>query len=338
MLTPRQEEVLRWIIQLYRQSGEPIGSKTLLQESQLQVSPATIRNDMAALEQAGFLTKAHSSSGRIPSGDGYRFCVQQIIDHPERIKLAPEDAQAFEEILQAKNYDAYKLTQLSADILVSLTGYTAIVFGQSQDVHHFDEMRLVLTDERQLITLLVTDQGHIENELFQVPALLSREDIQRMMTLINSELKGLTLQDAYQRMKLSIPLQTQKAIGYQFDFSPLIEKAIFHLKTHTYWVSGKSNIFDLIDRRMEPDAMKLLFNLVDGSRDMLEVLENQDTGVHVLFGDEYAPEQLDHINLVTGTFNTSSDKMTVGLLGPVMMPYERIIATMTTLVDKLAKI
>lgn len=333
MLTPRQKEVLNLIVRLYGQLEEPIGSKTLLKESLLKVSPATIRNDMVVLERRGLLMKAHTSSGRIPSINGYRYYINRIIDNDDEIKMNDD---SFEALSKARNYNPIQLAQLSADILVSLTGYTAVVLGQNQEPHRFAEFKLVAINNSRYISILLTDYGKVESEIIDLQVTLTREDIQRITKMVNEELNGAVLEDAYQRMKLSIPLLTQKITAYQLDFSSLIEKAMHNIKGHRYYVSGKSNLFNLLDSNTSKETIKELFELVDGSRELYQLLESRHKGIEVLFGNEFLSNDLNLINLVTGSYENQNQKMIIGLLGPSTMSYERIIPMMGLMVNNLS--
>ena len=326
MLTPRQQEILNLIIQLYGRFEEPIGSKTLLNESYLKVSPATVRNDMVVLERLGLLMKPHTSSGRIPSQDGYRYYIEQVIHQEERDLTMIDENVTFRELLQARNYSPLKLTQLSADILVSLTGFTAMVLGQDLEAHFFDEFKLVAVDSTRYISIIMTDKGNIESEHINLNVSLSQDDLNKISQMINQELHGVELEDAYQRMKLGIPLLTQKIIGYQLDFSPLVEKAMHHIKGHHYYISGKSNVFDLIDGPTEKDALKHLFELLDGSKEMYKLLEQQPDGIGIKFGHEFLQNGVSNINLITGSFTKENQKFILGLLGPSTMAYVKVIA------------
>lgn len=335
MLTPRQQEVLNLIVRLYGQFEEPIGSKTLLKESLLKVSPATIRNDMVVLEQRGLLKKAHTSSGRIPSINGYRYYIDRIIDEDDELDIKLDD-DSFEALTRARNYNPIQLAQLSADILVSLTGYTVVVLGQNQEPHRLAEFKLVPINHSRYIAILLTDYGKVESEIIDLQVILSREDIQRLTDMVNDELKGLILEEAYQRMKLSIPLLTQRLTAYQLDFSSLVEKAMHNIKGHRYYVSGKTNLFDLLDSSTAKDTIKELFELVDGSREMYQLLESRQKGINVLFGHEFLSNDLTLINLITGAYENQNQKMIIGLLGPTTMSYERIIPMMAMMINNLS--
>lgn len=335
MLTQRQKEVLQLIVELYGRLEEPIGSKTLLKESCLTVSPATIRNDMVALEQEGLLNKAHSSSGRIPSHAGYRYYVERLVLAKDIFELAVEDYNRFHHLLADYYYDPVQVSQLALEMLVNMTGYTGFILRQDNEKHYFHEMKLILLENNKVIAMLLVDSGRVESHLIDLPISLSKIEIDQVSQLINDELKGTLLEDAYQRLKSSIPLQIQRLIGYQIDFSSILEESLTQLKTHQYKVIGKLNIFDLVGHQLDVNALKELFKLVDGSKKMYDLLESGRPGTNVLFGFEFAPESLANISIIYTKYGVGSQEFCLGLVGPSAMDYDRIVSIMNQVRNKL---
>lgn len=324
MLTKRQKEILSLIVQLYSRFEEPIGSKTVLRESLLQVSPATIRNDMAVLESQGLLVKPHTSSGRVPSLTAYHYYVSRIMNMEDKRVLDDDDINSLSALIEAKANQPIQSAQLAADIMVSLTNYTVLVLGQDQEAHRLEEFKLVPLNRSDYLAILITDTGRIESEIVNLKYQFTREELDRIVTLVNEELHDVTLEEVYQRMKLSIPLLTQRAVGYQVDFLSLIEKARDNLRGHHYYVSGKDNLFDLMNAQMSKEAFKDILEIVDGSRKMYQVLESCQTGVDVKFGYEFLKHHPE-ITMVSGSFAKDNQKIVLAILGPKSMVYERII-------------
>ena len=335
MLTDRQQQILHLIVQLYGEFEEPIGSKTLLQQSYLDVSSATIRNEMLTLERQGYLLKAHSSSGRIPSFNGYRHYIKQLIDHKD-IPLNEEDELTFKELFRDRQYNALQQAQLVADILATATGNTAVVWAQNNEMHKVQEFRLIHLTDYSVIAILLTDHGAVESQLFDLLIGLSKETIQRIASIINDEVRNLSLEEATQRMKLMIPLLLQRQISYQVDFLPLFEKMMHQLKGNHYMISGKHNLFDMMDMHTNATTFKQIFSFVDGSSEMYRLLEQQEEGIEVLFGVEMIPNGLANINMITGTYYQQNQKIVMGLIGPHTMQYARIIGLLAHIIEELS--
>lgn len=336
MLTPRQRQVLYLIVRLYSEFEEPVGSKTLLRESLLDVSPATIRNEMVVLESRGLLKKAHTSSGRIPSFSGYRYYVDRLIHHEDEMNVLKEDDHAIAELFHERQADDLQLAQMAADILVSLTGFTAVVLGQSNDSHHLKEFKLVYLNEKNLIAIMITDGGRVETQLFVTLHSVTKEMVSKTSEIINNELIGTSIEDVYHRLKLTIPLLTQRAVAHQFDFSPLAEKTLHSLKGRQYHIGGKNNLFDFIDPQTNSEELKRIFTMVDGSADMYEMLESRNQGIEVLFGADMSSYWIANLSMVTGKFKQKNQEFTLGLIGPTTMPYHRIIGLMEKIITELS--
>ncbi|MGF3066144.1 heat-inducible transcriptional repressor HrcA [Facklamia sp. P12945] len=331
ILTARQHQILELIVRLYANLEAPIGSKTLLKESFLDISPATVRNEMVVLEKNGFLVKAHTSSGRIPSYEGYRYYVDRLITKIENDSWEQSyeaDLKAVSEIFLNRRQENFKMAKIAADLLVSLTGLPCLVFGQNNEEHRVADFKLVLLSNHQIMAILLSDQGHVENKMFQTLYPVEDDDLRQMRSILNSELRGITLEDAYQRTKLTIPMIMQRQLSTSIDFSPLVEKSIQQVKGTRYFVSGKNNLFDCLDQRYSNNEYKKLFNLIDGSNELFDLFEQRQDGIEVLFGQEFAPQGMRHLSLVTGTFTQDLSKMSLSILGPSTMHYSRMIVLM----------
>lgn len=332
LLTPRQDEILNLIVKLYRELEVPIGSKTLLRESILDVSPATVRNDMVVLEKKGYILKAHTSSGRIPSYDGYRYYVNRLITATNDINTVDNhesDQKAVNELFRNQSSDVMKTSKMVSDLLVSLTGYIGLVFGQSNEYHRIMDFKLVQLSDTSLIGILVTDLGHIESQVFHHPNYpLESTQIKEISEMLNEELTEVLLEDAYQRLRFTLPLEIYKIVSAQIDFSPLVEKAIQQLKGHRYFVTGKNNLFDFLDTSVTPDDFKELFTLLDGSKELFNIFETSKDGIQVLFGLDFGPTSMHHLSLAVATFTQGVQKMSIALLGPSTMDFKRVIALM----------
>lgn len=338
LLTQRQQQILNLIVQLYGEKEEPIGSNTLLQQSVLNVSPATVRNDMLLLEKLGFLQKAHTSSGRIPSKEGYRYYVQTLIGHPNSLPewTSKDDLNAFSKLFLARHKDVLHKAKVAADTLVTLTGYTVFVLSQQTQTHLVEEFKLIHMSDYQVIAVLLTNKGIVESQMFEMTYATSKDIVAKISNIINDEIQGKSLEEALQKLKLTVPLMIQRIAAYQIDFSDLIQKTINHMKVERYYVSGKNNLFDYLDVQHSSQTFKEVFNLFDGAPEFIEFLERQQMGVQVTFGSDIMRGGLSKVSLVTNVCHIEHQKVLIGLLGPSIMPYERIIGLMELLTEQLS--
>ena len=330
MLTPRQHHILDLIVRLYAESEAPVGSKTLLNESVLGVSSATIRNEMVVLEKLGYIAKAHTSSGRIPSYDGYRYYLDHLIEEASQQEAFYEgDRLAIQELFNSHRYieGDFSMAKWIAELVQSLTGYPCLVFSQKDEVHRVQTFKMIRINDHQVMTILITDLDHIESQIFQSPYALTAEDVQKTVDIINEELEGSSLEDAYQRLKLTIPMVLNRSLSSTpLDCSPLIEKAIQKLKGHHYFISGKNNLFDVMGTSINAQDYKLLFSLLEGSKPRYQMFEERRDGIEVILGTDITPVRLNNLALVTATSTRDNQTTTLGILGPSTMRFSRMIA------------
>ena len=196
MLTKRQELILKAIVEEFINTAEPIGSKTLVELYGLNYSSATIRNEMNFLENAGYLEKTHTSSGRVPSTNGYRYYVEHLLnanlDDKEKYQLQSvfnEDI-PFEDIIQK-----------SCDILSNMTNLTSLVLGPDSNKQCLSHIRLFPLDEKSAVAVIITDNGHTENKTFHFDEDVSLEDIQNCTAILNDRLVGTPIGQVVGKLK-----------------------------------------------------------------------------------------------------------------------------------------
>ncbi|MBD3948289.1 heat-inducible transcription repressor HrcA [Tuanshanicoccus lijuaniae] len=334
-LTPRQEQILQLIVKLYGETEEPIGSRTLLQKSVLNVSPATIRNDMVALEQLGYLMKAHSSSGRIPSFEGYRFYINQLIQHFNEERESSHALIA--PMMKERFYDIQELVNYATERLSKLTGYTTVAYVTNEKFRRMRDFKLSKVSDTQVIASIITDHNRVESQLFQTPQPLDESAIHKIEAMVQDELCDLTLAEIYPRMQLTFPLRIQQAVSMQLNFAPLIKQALDAYDASDYYAVGKNHLFDIIDTQMPIQAWKNLFDLLDGNEDWFKFLANAKKGLDVIFDFQYAPYHYKNLSIITAKIKIGSHLVSFGLIGPATMSYPVVIQHMNQLLVELSR-
>ena len=169
MLTDRQLLILQVIVDDFIQFAQPVGSRSLAKKPEISLSSATIRNEMADLEELGFIEKTHTSSGRIPSEKGYRYYVDHLLS-PQ--KLGQQDIHTIKSIFAERIYEMEKIVQKSARILSELTNYTAIVLGPDVKENKLRKIQIVPLNKETAVAIIITDTGHVENKVVQLPEVI----------------------------------------------------------------------------------------------------------------------------------------------------------------------
>ncbi|WP_145614435.1 heat-inducible transcriptional repressor HrcA, partial [Bacillus licheniformis] len=197
MLTNRQLLILQVIVNDFIRSAQPVGSRTLSKKEDITFSSATIRNEMADLEELGFIEKTHSSSGRIPSEKGYRYYVDHLLSPG---KLSKTDLNIIHSIFKEKIFELEKAVQKSAQVLSDLTNYTSIVLGPRLSENHLKQIQIVPIQPKKAVAILVTNTGHVENKTINFPAEVDLSDLEKLVNILNERLRGVPISELKDRI------------------------------------------------------------------------------------------------------------------------------------------
>lgn len=331
----RRQAVLRAIVADYIASQEPVGSKALLERHRLQVSSATIRNDMAVLESEGLIAQQHASSGRIPTEKGYRVFVDSLseikpLSQPERRAIAKflEDGVDLEDVLRR-----------SAQLLSQLTRQAAMVQLPNLKVSRVKHCEVVQLSPRRLLLVLITDNGRVEQRNVELATPVAEDDVLVLRDVFNNVLEGKTLRNA------QVSLET---------LTELTPQALRHAVEATATVLVETLVEKPNDRMILAGAANLTRMARDGGLDiteMLDALEEQvvvlrllanvpDLGnVSVLIGEENNTEELHGTSVVTSAYGTGDKTLGgLGVLGPTYMDYTGTIAKVAAVSSYVSRI
>ncbi len=339
MLTERQKLILKTIIRDFTQKHEPVGSKTVMKQLPIKVSSATIRNEMAVLEDQGLIEKTHSSSGRIPSMNGYRYYLDNLV---EPLQL-PESV--YNQIvcqLDQPFHQVNDIVQEAAKILSDLTNYTAFAEGpESRDVT-VTGFRIVPLSSRQIMAILVTSDGNVQNQVYALPHNIHGDEIERAVRMINDELVGKSLKDI--TPTLLEKLSSHKIGGEHADeLLNLMQDVLKDAASEQMYVDGQIN---LLNNSSEKDVndIRSLYQLVDDddliSSLMDDSVQNKESKypVQVRLGSELPNDLLKNYSLLTAEYSVGDHgKGTIALLGPTNMPYSQMIGLLEYFRNELAK-
>ncbi len=339
MLTERQELILKTIIQDFTHTHEPVGSKTVMSQLPIKVSSATIRNEMALLEERGLIEKTHSSSGRVPSSSGYRYYLDHLV---EPLQLP---ASVYHQIGFQFDQPFHQVTDIvheAARILSDLTNYTAFLGGPGVNETLVTGFRLVPLSPRQVMAILVTSDGNVQNQVYDLPSHMTGDEIERAVRLINEELVGHRLSDINQQLLHEI--QTKIHHGrHATDLVTLMEEVIKEAASEQLYVDGQINLLNnSVSSSMS--NIRSLYELIDHDdlvssfMDLGEVTGNPKSPVQVRLGSELPNDLLKDYSLLTADYNVGPyGKGRIALLGPSNMPYSEMIGLLGYFRNELAK-
>lgn len=336
MLTERQLLILNLIIQHYIQHGEPLGSKSLLKEANLSISPATIRNDMMRLEELGLLGKTHTSSGRIPSILGYRYYVDHLLQQ-EQMDAAEEVRRTVQQSLRNPYKEAQEIVEISAEMLSQLTNYTALSIGPETTNSRLTGFRLVPITRGQYMAILVTDKGYVETKIFALPQHLESTELEKIVRIFNEELIGLRLVDVYQQLRTEVPLIVKRYVEAEIDLSSIFQEILQKMDNDRVYVGGGMNLLNYIDKSMDREKVKEIYSLLHQSDDLTSFLPKEGEDIAVRIGSEMNNELFESLSLIMAPYDSGRNgKGVIALLGPTNMPYKKIISIMRITRDVLS--
>lgn len=332
-LTDRQKLILQAIVREYTDTGAAVGSKALTNRLPIHVSSATIRNEMAALEEAGYVQKEHTSSGRVPSLAGYRYYVDHLVnDDP----VANNDIALIQSELGGSFSKIDEIVEESANLLSKLTSYTAFTLRPEQADVQLSGFRLVPLGNHQVMAILVMDNGDVANQTFSIPRSMETDQLESVVRLINDQLVGLPLPEVMLKLNTEIPAQIKQYMQTPDGFLGLFNQVLDQAAAERFFVGGRLNLLNFSVNR-DPQDLKSLYQLFDTSDDIASVLSPPDNQVRVKIGDEIRNDLLKDYSLVTATYDVGQHgRGMIAVLGPTRMPYSRMIGLVGAFRHELA--
>ncbi len=334
MLTDRQKLILNAIIDDYIHSAEPVGSRSISKRGDIAFSPATIRNEMSDIEELGLLEQPHTSAGRIPSEKGYRYYVDHLVKRSELTHQEVDRVRAFftDRMIQAEN-----LVEEAANILSSLTKYTAVVLGPEMfqtTLRHFQVLPLNPTT---VVAIIVTSTGHVENRLITLEQGISAGDLEKMVNLLNARLTGVPFHLLRSRLYTEVAAELSHHVRQYEQVLRIVEQALEPATIDRVIVGGTTNIFNQPEFQNVEQAKHLL-DLFDDTHSMLHLMRSQELGVGIRIGSEMGNQALANCSLITAAYTMAGKPVgTIGLIGPTRMSYGKVIGLLEFIAAELSR-
>ena len=333
-LDERKRKILKAVIRNYLETGEPVGSRTISKYTDLNLSSATIRNEMADLEEMGYILQPHTSAGRIPSDKGYRFYVDTMMEEKDR------EVVELKEMLLERQDKMETLLKQVAKVVAQNTQYAAMISAPSVHRNKVKFIQLSRVNDNQLIAVIVAEGNIIKNNIIPVAEEISDENLLKLNILLNTHLNGLSMEEINLGIIAAMKQQAGvhgNIIGEVIDAVGDAIKADEDLEIYT---SGTSNIFRYPELAENGKASELVGTFEEkqqlGSL-IQETLENEaGTGIQVYIGDEAPVKSMKDCSVVTATYELGDGmKGTIGIVGPKRMDYDKVIGTLRTIQNKL---
>lgn len=336
-LSDRKKTILKAIIQTYLETGEPVGSRTISKYSDLKLSSATIRNEMADLEEMGLILQPHTSAGRIPSDKGYRLYVDDMMAEKEK-----EVSDMKEMLIQRVDRVELLLKQLAQLVAVN-TNYATMIAGPRSSKNKVKYLQLSRVDQNQLLAVVVMEGNIVKNTILDVSEALNDDVLLQLNVLLNSSLAGKTLED----INLGLIAGMKEEAGSYSDIVQVTLEAVAEAmrseEESMIYTSGVTNVFrypELTDGGKASDLIHAFEEKKELARLMTETLDDgTGTGIQVYIGSETGDRNMEDCSMVTASYSLGEGlQSTIGIIGPKRMDYEKVVDTLRTLMEQLDQI
>jgi heat-inducible transcriptional repressor len=322
MLDPRAQTLLKTLIERYIVEGQPVGSRTLSKYSGLELSPATIRNVMADLEEMGFIASPHTSAGRIPTPRGYRLFVDTLLT------VQPIDPRHFSELKGALFPDVPQRVLSQASQMISeLTHFAGVVVAPRRQAPRIRQIEFLALTETRILLIIVTAEGEVQNRILLTQRPYSPSELVEAANYLTQNFAGLDFVQIRQRLQDELK-------QLRSDMTELMSAAVDAGTAATsdagtqYVISGERNLLDSEDLSTNMERLRRLFDLFEQKTGLMQLLDlsTRADGVQVFIGGESGIAPLDECSVVAAPYEVDGQVLgTIGVIGPTRMAYERVI-------------
>ena len=330
MLDKRSLVLLKTLVERYISEGQPVGSRTLSKYSGLDLSPATIRNVMADLEEMGFIVSPHTSAGRIPTPRGYRLFVDSLLT----VQPLPNQAvQALEHQLDVS--EPQRLIASASRLLSDLTQFAGVVVApkRSTAIRHIEFLSL---SEKRILMILVATDGNVQNRILAPGRTYSASELTEVANFFNQNYGGRTLDEVKHNIQTELKQLRQDMTALMTAALEAGSEALSESQEQ-YVLSGEGKLLNVQDLSANMDHLRKLFSIFERKTELMQLLTvgQQSQGVQIFIGGESGAMPVDECSLVTAPYEVDGQVVgTVGVIGPTRMAYDRVIP----IVDITAKL
>lgn len=333
-LDDRKVKILQAIIRTYLETGEPVGSRTISRYTDLNLSSATIRNEMADLEELGYIIQPHTSAGRIPSDKGYRLYVDTMMEQKVR------EVEEMKGMLLEKEGKMDHLLKQVVKVLASNTNYATMISAPRMKRTKLKFIQLSRVDSNQIIAVIVAEGNVIKNHILQMEEYLDDETLLKLNILLNTQLNGLSIDEINLEMIAALKKQAGVHCTIIEEVMNVVAESIKSDGDLEIYTSGTNNILKYPELSDIESASQLINTFEEKkllNQLVIENLENENnSGIQVYIGDETPIQSMKDCSVVTATYELGDGmKGTIGIIGPKRMDYDKVVGTLKNLMNQL---
>jgi len=333
----RKQDILLAIIMDYIATAEPVGSRTIARKYRLGISPATIRNEMADLEEMGYIEQPHTSAGRIPSETGYRYYVDYLM---KREELSPEEEKLIRESYQAKVKDVGQVIQRTGQLLSQLTNYAAVVMTPRLGTGAFKHIRLMEMGPGQAMLVVIMDNGTLKHRIVDVPESITGQDLDYISNVLNAKLQGFTMES----IKLTLLKEIYSELARHKNILDLalelIRDGLSGMAEDKIYLGGVFNILNQPEFH-NVEKVKTLLSLLEQEDLVCNLMSGPDLqeNVTVRIGNEMHCRQIIDCSMVIAPYRVRGTPVgTIGVLGPTRMDYAKVVSVVECMTKNLSRV
>lgn len=330
MVTNRQSEILKEIVEEYIKTAKPVSSSYVCKK--LNCSSATVRNEMVILEDMKLLEKNHFASGRIPSENGYKYYVENLMTPKD---MTGEDMLKLQTIFKNNSLDLSDVIKKSIELISEVTNYTSVVLGKSSKENRLKKVEVVPLDESNIIAIVITDKGYVEHKNLNLPNTISTEEVKKTVELINKLIVGTRIDEVSEKLEYEVkPIigkyVKQHDVLYNAFYDAFSE---FTSKASEVKVVGRNNFLkqpEFSDIEKAKDVLNKFENLPNISK-----ISDDSDGINIYIGTE--SEISEDVAVIKTKYNCNGEEKTIAVIGPKRMEYDRVISMLDYIKTNIEK-
>ena len=329
-LDERKTIILQAIIKNYLETGEPVGSRTISKYTDLNLSSATIRNEMADLEELGYIIQPHTSAGRIPSDKGYRFYVDSMMIKQEK------EVEELKEVLLEKEEKLDHMLKQAAKLMAINTNYATMITAPRNLKNIIKFIQLSRVDDKHILAVIVVEGNVIKNTMIDVDEPLNEEAMLKLNILLNTHLNGLSVEDISLGLITALKQQAGEHGPIVAEVIDVVAETIKEDEDLEIYTSGTTNIFkypELTDNQKASD----LINAFEEKHLLTQLIDDEDkNGIKVYIGEESPIQTMKDCSIVTANYEFGDGmRGMIGIIGPKRMDYDKVLGTIKNMKSQL---
>jgi heat-inducible transcriptional repressor len=333
MALTRSDQILKLIVEYFIKYGQAVGSQTLIDEFHLPYSSATIRNEMFALEKMGLIEKPHTSAGRVPSSEGYRYYCEHLRDNT----ISEELKYSLQTVLGKKTKSIEEIIKESCEIISHMTNLVSVVIGPDENKECLAKVQLVPISENTITAIFVTDKGYVENKTFIIDNNIDSNEVVKCVQLLNDRLVGTPVSGLVDKMEALKPVLQDYVVQHDVLYQAILETLV-RFAGDRLSLYGKEELFEHPEFKNDTEALVKVMKMLDDASIFKSVdkeIQNERDNLLVKIGDiKDNPD----ISVVSAKVKIGNDgENTISLIGPKRMDYDKAINAMEYLVSELEK-